>query len=226
VREVMLASTNGQPEKMNGIGGEAHAVMAEVVALRAILLNVLFKQAKGEPLTAEEDAAADRPGRLGQAEKGARKAGPNISFPSELTMTKVFQHVFNSPVGSRRERRKIALTGVKSESVIGSTGIAGPVKNWLWPTLVASVLAFVAWIGIFTYQSVEVWTPCSSGTGSIFDQQGFSNPGGTYQVLSKLDRQGQHSMATDADVMPPLGDMALVCAHGEGTAGGSGCSEG
>ena len=53
-REVMLASTNGQREKLNGIGGEAHAVMAEVVALRAILLNVLFKQAKGEPLTAEE----------------------------------------------------------------------------------------------------------------------------------------------------------------------------
>src|SRR5271154_2586702 len=46
-REVMLASTNGQPEKLNGIGGEAHAVMAEVVALRAILLNILFKQAKG-----------------------------------------------------------------------------------------------------------------------------------------------------------------------------------
>jgi len=53
-REVMLASANGQPEKLNGTGGEAHAVMAEVVALRAILLNVLFKQAKGEPLTAEE----------------------------------------------------------------------------------------------------------------------------------------------------------------------------
>ena len=52
-REVMLASANGQPE-LNGTGGEAHAVMAEVVALRAILLNVLFKQAKGEPLTAEE----------------------------------------------------------------------------------------------------------------------------------------------------------------------------
>jgi hypothetical protein len=51
-REVMLASANGRPE--NGTGGEAHAVMAEVVALRAILLNVLFKQAKGEPLTAEE----------------------------------------------------------------------------------------------------------------------------------------------------------------------------
>jgi hypothetical protein len=53
-REVMLANANGEPEKLNGTGGEAHAVMAEVVALRAILLNVLFKQAKGEPLTAEE----------------------------------------------------------------------------------------------------------------------------------------------------------------------------
>ena len=53
-REVMLASANGQHQKVNGAGGEAHAVMAEVVALRAILLNVLFKQAKGEPVTAEE----------------------------------------------------------------------------------------------------------------------------------------------------------------------------
>lgn len=53
-REVMLASANGQPETLNGRGGEAHAVMAEVVALRVILLNVLFKQANGEPLTAEE----------------------------------------------------------------------------------------------------------------------------------------------------------------------------
>ncbi len=34
--------------------GEAYALMAELVALRAILLNVLFKQANGEPLTAEE----------------------------------------------------------------------------------------------------------------------------------------------------------------------------
>jgi hypothetical protein len=53
-REVMLASANGQAEHLNGTGSEARAVMAEVVALRAILLNVLFKQAKGEPLTAEE----------------------------------------------------------------------------------------------------------------------------------------------------------------------------
>ena len=52
-REVMLASAN-RPPKANGTGGEGYALMAEVVALRTILLNVLFKQAKGEPLTAEE----------------------------------------------------------------------------------------------------------------------------------------------------------------------------
>jgi hypothetical protein len=52
-REV-LAHANSQPAKLNETGGEAHAVMAEVVALRAIVLNVLFKLAKGETLTAEE----------------------------------------------------------------------------------------------------------------------------------------------------------------------------
>ena len=53
-REVMLASANGQPAKLNGTGPEAYAVMAEVVALRAIVLNVLFKQTNGERLTPEE----------------------------------------------------------------------------------------------------------------------------------------------------------------------------
>jgi hypothetical protein len=53
-REVMLANANGQPAKLNGTGPEVYAVMAEVVALRAILLNVLFKQANGERLTPEE----------------------------------------------------------------------------------------------------------------------------------------------------------------------------
>jgi hypothetical protein len=52
-REVMLGSANGQPA--NGKGGNTgEALMAEVVALRAILLNVLFKQANGERLTSEE----------------------------------------------------------------------------------------------------------------------------------------------------------------------------
>jgi hypothetical protein len=50
---------NGQKEKSvadlyaaNGSGQAA--LMAELVALRAILLNVLFRQANGQTLTAEE----------------------------------------------------------------------------------------------------------------------------------------------------------------------------
>ena len=51
----VLASANGQPSKANGPGGaEAQALMAELMALRAILLNVLFKVANGEKPTAEE----------------------------------------------------------------------------------------------------------------------------------------------------------------------------
>jgi hypothetical protein len=41
-------------EKSADAGGTGHALMAELVALRAILLNVLFKLANGEKPTAEE----------------------------------------------------------------------------------------------------------------------------------------------------------------------------
>jgi hypothetical protein len=51
-RETLLASVNGhEPQAAAGTG---QALMAELVALRAILLNVLFKQANGQKLTAEE----------------------------------------------------------------------------------------------------------------------------------------------------------------------------
>jgi hypothetical protein len=53
-RETLLASVNGQGPKASDPGGTGHAVMAELVALRAILLNVLFRQSNGERLTAEE----------------------------------------------------------------------------------------------------------------------------------------------------------------------------
>jgi hypothetical protein len=52
-RELMLTSANGQPAKATRTADEFHVLMAEVVALRAILLNVLFKQANAEPLRAE-----------------------------------------------------------------------------------------------------------------------------------------------------------------------------
>lgn len=51
-REVVLASANGQPPKAGP--GAAEALMSELVALRAILLNVLFKLANGEKPTAED----------------------------------------------------------------------------------------------------------------------------------------------------------------------------
>jgi hypothetical protein len=57
-RETLLASVNGQEEKSADLssasGGTGQALMAELVALRAILLNVLFKLANGEKPTAEE----------------------------------------------------------------------------------------------------------------------------------------------------------------------------
>ena len=54
-RHVMLASVNGQSENVRkSDGAEIRALMAELVALRTILLNVLYKQANGERLTAEE----------------------------------------------------------------------------------------------------------------------------------------------------------------------------
>jgi len=57
-RTVLLASGNGhatksaETEAASGAGQQA--LMAELVALRTILLNVLFKQANGQTLTAEE----------------------------------------------------------------------------------------------------------------------------------------------------------------------------
>ncbi len=60
-REILLASVNGQEEKSADSGRADQALMAELVALRAILLNVLFKQANGETLTAQEmQALIDR----------------------------------------------------------------------------------------------------------------------------------------------------------------------
>ena len=50
----VLANVNGQEEKSADPGGTGQALMAELLALRAILLNVLFKLANGEKPTAEE----------------------------------------------------------------------------------------------------------------------------------------------------------------------------
>ncbi len=54
-REVMLASANRRlSHPQESVGAEVQVLMAELVALRTILLNVLYKQVNGERLTAEE----------------------------------------------------------------------------------------------------------------------------------------------------------------------------
>ena len=70
-REAMLASANGQPPKATGT--EAEALMAELVALRTILLNVLFKQASGETLTAEEMQALIERADAGKLKKARER---------------------------------------------------------------------------------------------------------------------------------------------------------
>jgi hypothetical protein len=81
-REMLLASVNGQEAKSADSGRADQALMAELVALRAILLNVLFKLANGEKPTAEEmqrlidQADADK---LKKArERLAQAAGPEV----------------------------------------------------------------------------------------------------------------------------------------------------
>ena len=82
-REIMLASVDGAASKdQPHLAGDAQAVMAEVVALRTILLNVLFKQANGESITAEqmqkliERADADK---VKKATERLRRATPTGS---------------------------------------------------------------------------------------------------------------------------------------------------
>src|SRR5215469_16517985 len=78
-RETLMARVNGQEPKAatDSPGAGQVALMAEVVALRAILLNVLFRQANGKTLTAQEmqglidradsDKLKEARERLGQA---------------------------------------------------------------------------------------------------------------------------------------------------------------
>ena len=55
-REVLMANVNGKEPKAatDSAGTRQLALLAELVALRAILLNVLFRQANGKTLTAQE----------------------------------------------------------------------------------------------------------------------------------------------------------------------------
>jgi len=106
--------------------------------------------------------------------------------------------------------------------LLGRGKSPGPSKNWVLSTLVALVLAFVAWIGIFTYQSVEVWTPLQQWYWVQYSiSKNFPNPSGTYQVLSKLGSSSStmhdgilFEVCTAANDNPQLNSMcALPISH-------------
>jgi hypothetical protein len=85
-REMLLASVNGQEAKSADSGKADQALMAELVALRTILLNVLFKQANGESLTAEEmQALIDRADadKLKKARQRLAQAAESEGQPEE-----------------------------------------------------------------------------------------------------------------------------------------------
>jgi hypothetical protein len=82
-REMLLASVNGQEEKSADSGRADQALMAEMVALRAILLNVLFKLANGEKPTAEEmQRLIDRADSDKLKKARERAGGPPLPNPT------------------------------------------------------------------------------------------------------------------------------------------------
>jgi hypothetical protein len=87
-RETLLASINGPEPKDADRGGTDQALMAELVALRAILLNVLFKLANGQTLTAEEmQRLIDRADsdKLRKARERLAQAAESEVHPKEKT---------------------------------------------------------------------------------------------------------------------------------------------
>jgi len=87
-RQVVLEDASGEEIKPAGTGAEAQALMAELVALRAILLNVLFKLANGQTLTAEEmQRLIDRADsdKLRKARERLAQAAESEVHPEEKT---------------------------------------------------------------------------------------------------------------------------------------------
>lgn len=83
-------SEGGEPKTSDPGEGIGHAVMAELAALRRILLNVLFKLANGQTLTAEEmqrlidrgqvEEGAGAAPRSSESQKGNSKKNPDLFF--------------------------------------------------------------------------------------------------------------------------------------------------
>jgi len=85
-REALLASLNGpEPKSANDSAATGQlALLAELVALRAILLNVLFRQANGQTVTAEEMQGLIDRADSDKGPEGARAFGTGIGFETNV----------------------------------------------------------------------------------------------------------------------------------------------
>ena len=81
-RDVAMRATSIQQTGPTEQGAGTQAVMAELMALRAILLNVLFKQVNGQKLSAEEmQRLIDRADsdRLAKGQERLKQADGNLT---------------------------------------------------------------------------------------------------------------------------------------------------
>src|SRR5580704_3630904 len=118
--------------------------------------------------------------------------------------------------------------GVESESVIGSTGIAGPVEKLAVVDSCGFSPCFCSWDRSFHVPKRRGLDAFAAVVlGSIFEHKEFSQSGWHLPSALEIGPTGatQHGHRRRRDARP-LADMALLCAHDEGATGGSGCSEG
>jgi hypothetical protein len=150
-RQVLLASVNGQGSKSAADPtGSDQALMAELVALRTILLNLHFRIAKGEPITAEAmqeiidraDAGKVRNARERLEQAAKKNPAEGRDFP--LAGGSIC---------------KQGVPSGKAVSMWGRTQYRGWPTRWQVSSLGALLIAVVAGIGIFTIQNGVMWTP-------------------------------------------------------------------
>ena len=93
-REVMLASANAHVAKGQlSDGSEGLALMAEFLALRTVLLNVLFREANGEMLTAEQMQTLIDRADANKLKKAAERLLQGSKWAGGLTLSEV-QHTY------------------------------------------------------------------------------------------------------------------------------------
>jgi len=73
------------------------------------------------------------------------------------------------------------------------------------------LIAIVVGFGIFTYQEHRIWTPLERWYWNEYlSTQTFPIARGNYWLITKSDRNGHHSVASDTDVVPDLRGKHLI----------------